>query len=60
MGRMRRARSERIDQLIAAIRSRRAVNDMIDGPASGILLAPCPLPAPLYPLATNFYERHCP
>ena len=60
MSRMRRARSERIDQLIAAIRSRRAVNDMIDGPASGILLAPCPLPAPLYPLATNFYERHCP
>lgn len=60
MGRMRRTRSERIDQLIAAIRSRRAVNDMIDGPASGILLAPCPLPAPLYPLATNFYERHCP
>ena len=60
MGRMRRARSERIDQLIAAIRSRRAVNDMIDGPVSGILLAPCPLPAPLYPLATSFYERHCP
>ena len=46
MGRMRRTRSERIDQLIAAIRSRRAVNDMIDGPASGILLAHAPSPHP--------------
>lgn len=57
MGRMRRARSERIDLLIAAIRSRCSVRDLPDAPASGILVVPRSVPRLLYPLVANFYVR---
>ncbi len=55
MGRMRRARSEAVDLLIAAIRSGCPVSDLMGGPASGILVARCPVPAPLYPLVVRLH-----
>lgn len=55
MGRMRRARSEAVDLLVAAIRSGCSVSDLMGGPASGILVARCPVPAPLYPLVVRLH-----
>lgn len=55
MGRMRRARSEAVDLLIAAIRSGCPVSDLMGRPASGILVARCPVPAPLYPLVVRLH-----
>lgn len=53
MGRMRRARSEHIDLLIAAIRSDCSVQDIPQAPTSGIICTPSSLPAVLYPLTVR-------
>lgn len=44
-----------VDLLIAAIRSGCSVSDLMGGPASGILVARCPVPAPLYPLVVRLH-----
>lgn len=53
MGRMRRARSERIDLLIAAIRSRCGVHNLPDAPSSGIMCVPRSVPRIVYPLVAR-------
>lgn len=50
MGRMRRARSEHIDLLIAAIRSRCGMHNLPDAPSSGIVRVPRSVPRIVYPL----------
>ena len=50
MGRMRRARSEHIDLLIAAIRSRCGMHSLPDAPSSGIVRVPRSVPRIVYPL----------
>lgn len=57
MGFMRRARSERLDELIAAIRSGCSVSALPDGAPTGVIAARCPVPAPLYPLISQLAER---
>ena len=57
MGRIRRARSERIDLLIAAIRSSCRVHDLIGGPDTGILEVPRSIPPFLYPLAVAHFKE---
>lgn len=51
MGRMRRAQSEAIDQLILAIRTHSGLQELPDGPDTGIIVVPAPVPACLYGLA---------
>lgn len=58
MGRMRRAQSEAIDQLILAIRTHSGLQELPDGPDTGIIAVPAPVPACLYGPALKLYRRN--
>lgn len=56
MGRMRRAQSEAIDQLVLAIRTRSGLQELPDGPDTGIIAVPAPVPTCLYGLALKLHR----
>ncbi|MDO4437754.1 MAG: hypothetical protein Q4B77_07405 [Coriobacteriaceae bacterium] len=57
MGRMRRSRSEAIDQLILAMRSNCSVCALPNAPANGVIVARSPVPSFAYDWAVELFEN---